>query len=177
MKTTLVSLVLATLHLNLFAGSPAAEDFVAHEWGTFTSVQGADGVPLEWNPLVTSELPQFVYDPSKPSGEPRRHISLYGAKSAFRSLQRMETPVIYFYSSRERSVDVTVKFPQGFITEWFPQARDIGPSWVEPRLKRKISDITSDNATAPNTTIGNALCTPRLLLIAPRRATLYMLTD
>ena len=134
MKTTLVSLALAILQLNLFAANPAAEDFVAHEWGTFTSVQGADGVPLEWNPLVNSELPQFVYDPSKPSGQPRRHISLYGGgKSAFRTLQRMETPVIYFYSAQERSVDVTVKFPQGFITEWFPQARDIGPSWVEPR--------------------------------------------
>src|SRR5262249_14485518 len=58
---------------------------------------------------------------------------LLGPKTAFRTLQRMETPVIYFYSGKERQVDVTVKFPQGLITEWFPQARDIGPSSVNPR--------------------------------------------
>ena len=121
------------VQLHVFAGSQAAEDFVAHEWGTFTSVQGADGLQLEWNPLITTELPNFVYDVRKPSGDPRRHISLFGSKSAFRTLQRMETPVIYFYSAQERTVDVTVKFPQGVVTEWFPQARDIGPSWVEPR--------------------------------------------
>ena len=36
-------------------------DFVAHEWGTFTSVQGADGVQFDWNPFVAPELPKFVY--------------------------------------------------------------------------------------------------------------------
>src|ERR1051326_7500271 len=35
---------------------------VAHEWGTFTSVQGGDGVLLDWRPLETSRLPGFVYD-------------------------------------------------------------------------------------------------------------------
>jgi hypothetical protein len=33
----------------------------------------------------------------------------------------METPVIYFYSDQQRTVDVAVKFPQGIITEWYPQ--------------------------------------------------------
>ncbi len=36
--------------------------FTAHEWGTFTSVQGADGVLLDWRPLETSRLRKFVYD-------------------------------------------------------------------------------------------------------------------
>src|SRR5689334_4732233 len=36
--------------------------FVAHEWGTFTSVQGSDGRLLDWRPLQTSQLPHFVYD-------------------------------------------------------------------------------------------------------------------
>ena len=40
----------------------------------------------------------------------------------------METPVIYFYSDHERTVDVSVDFPQGTITEWYPQesAADVG---------------------------------------------------
>src|SRR6266704_3580332 len=132
MNTKLFTLAFLATQLHVFAGSAPADDFVAHEWGTFTSVQGADGIQLEWNPLITTELPGFVYDAKKPSGDPHRHITALGPKSAFRTLQRMETPVIYFYSGQERSVDVSVNFPQGLITEWFPQARDVGPSWFAP---------------------------------------------
>jgi len=42
----------------------------------------------------------------------------------------METPVIYFYADEEQTVDVAVDFPKGLITEWYPQARQIGPSTV-----------------------------------------------
>ena len=35
----------------------------------------------------------------------------------------METPVIYFYSDREQTVNVRVRFPHGLITEWYPQGR------------------------------------------------------
>ena len=34
----------------------------------------------------------------------------------------METPVIYFYSQRERVADVRVLFRGGNVTEWYPQA-------------------------------------------------------
>jgi hypothetical protein len=34
----------------------------------------------------------------------------------------METPVIYFYTKKETDVDVSVGFPRGEITEWYPQA-------------------------------------------------------
>jgi hypothetical protein len=37
----------------------AAPPFVAHEWGTFTSVSGSDGVMLDWRPLIgADELPK-----------------------------------------------------------------------------------------------------------------------
>ena len=110
------------MHARLFAGDSSGQDLVAHEWGTFTSVQGADGVQLEWNPLVTTELPKFVYDCGRPNGNSRAaRFADYSGKGAFVTLQRMETPVIYFYSGREQDVDVAVKFPQGIVTEWFPQ--------------------------------------------------------
>jgi hypothetical protein len=48
-------------------------------------------------------------------------------KSGFRTLQRMETPVIYFYSASAVDVNVAVKFPQGVITEWYPQAKPLPP--------------------------------------------------
>src|SRR2546422_11322872 len=106
MKTKLVALVLIATQWQVIASS-GPEDFTAHEWGTFTSVQGADGIQLEWNPLVTAELPGFVYDRNKPSAALRGRLGpVYGGKDRMLTRQRMETPVIYFYSDRERTVDV-----------------------------------------------------------------------
>ncbi|MDR3456332.1 MAG: hypothetical protein P4N60_02710 [Verrucomicrobiae bacterium] len=106
----------------------AQSDYIVHEWGTFTSVQGGDGELLPWRPLQTSELPGFVYNWNRP-GLNRMHAgSVPGFKNALVTLQRMETPVIYFYSSRDMNADVSVAFPQGVITEWYPQATQIGPS-------------------------------------------------
>jgi hypothetical protein len=33
---------------------------IVHEWGTFTNFAGADGVQLDFRPLVDNELPPFV---------------------------------------------------------------------------------------------------------------------
>src|SRR6185503_2576525 len=54
--------VLATVATRLIGADKPSKDYVAHEWGTFTSVQGSDGVLLEWQPLETSPLPKFVYN-------------------------------------------------------------------------------------------------------------------
>ena len=105
------------------AAAPAA-DFIAHEWGTFTSVQGADGVQFEWNPFVAPELPKFVYNVTNPTGRANPLVLpsfTFPGKTGITSRQRMETPVIYFYSEKERSVDVDVQFNGGRITEWYPQ--------------------------------------------------------
>jgi hypothetical protein len=40
-----------------------------------------------------------------------------------RATVRMETPVVYFYSSVPATVDVRVDFPRGLMTEWFPHAQ------------------------------------------------------
>ena len=110
------------------AANPAnAADFTVHEWGTFTSVQGGDGELLPWRPLQTSDLPDFVHDWTKP-GLNRFSLGMLANKGLMVTLQRMETPVIYFHSSESMSVDVSVAFPKGTITEWYPQAAQIGPS-------------------------------------------------
>src|SRR6266516_1282212 len=106
------------------------EGFVAHEWGTFTSVQGGDGVLLDWRPLETSKLPKFVYDWKNPGLNRRQGGQMPMQKQALLTLQRMETPVIYFYAEQKQNVDVSVDFPKGLITEWYPQASQIGPSYV-----------------------------------------------
>jgi hypothetical protein len=89
---------------------------VAHEWGTFTSVAGRDGNPVSWLPLSgASDLPCFVH-----------RIGGRSPKLAS-GLVRMETPVLYFYSSRPAVLSVKVDFPRGLITEWYPQATSIRP--------------------------------------------------
>lgn len=126
MKTILFSLVAAVAAFRLLASPGATGDYVAHEWGTFTSVQGADGRQLEWNPLTVSELPEFVYDMLETRGTTRAGgPTVFLAKTAFSTLQRMETPVIYFYADQPQTVNVDVRFPQGLVTEWYPQARPL----------------------------------------------------
>jgi hypothetical protein len=109
-------------------GDNAPTNYTVHEWGTFTSVQGGDGQLLTWRPWQTSELPGFVYDWSKPGLN--RGGQQTGFKGSLITLQRMETPVMYFYADQPMSVDVNVAFPQGFITEWYPQTTEIGPTYA-----------------------------------------------
>lgn len=94
-------------------------DLRVHEWGTFTSMAGHDGNAVEWTPLGgPSDLPCFVTILNP------RSIKLGRAGiGAIAATVRMETPVLYFYASHEQSVRVSVRFRQGLITEWFPQAR------------------------------------------------------
>jgi hypothetical protein len=95
---------------------PGSENLTVHEWGTFTSVAGDQGQAVEWLPLATeSDLPCFV------------NQSKAGLKDYLFGTVRMETPVIYFYASREMKVNVTVGFPKGWITEWYPQAKLTSP--------------------------------------------------
>src|ERR1051325_1353026 len=115
-----------------FAGSSDSNKFIVHEWGTFTSFAGSDGISLEFRPLVTSDLPAFVYDRVKQANLFNARFdagdrSIYTTKSSVRSLQRMETPVTYFYTDRERVVDVTVGFPKGLLTEFYPPVRMMFP--------------------------------------------------
>jgi len=123
MKTKLLFAVLITSLSLITARSGSGTDgLVAHEWGTFTSVQGADGIQFEWNPLSVSELPRFVYNRMRPEGDVTAdQLAVLSLKGRLQARQRMETPVIYFYSDRERTLDVQVDFPGGTITEWYPQ--------------------------------------------------------
>ena len=39
---------------------------IVHEWGTFTSFSGSDGIQLEFRPNVDHELPGFVETRAQP---------------------------------------------------------------------------------------------------------------
>ena len=139
---------LAAFGLLALADTSPKKGLVVHEWGTFTSIQGGDGNLLSWRPLVTAELPGFVYDWSHPGlgrihGAQIQGGQAFITKSGMVTLQRMETPVVYFYSDKAMTADLSVQFPRGQITEWYPQAGEIGPSVVPPsqRLTRLDSLI------------------------------------
>jgi hypothetical protein len=128
MTTTFLPGLLAVTIGALNAGAQT-NGLIVHEWGTFTSFQGSDGNLMEWKPLETSKLPSFVYNWTNDSlGRLSPDPAMLYGKGVLLSLQRMETPVIYFYSDKDRTVDVSVHFPLGRITEWFPQADQIGPA-------------------------------------------------
>lgn len=101
---------------------PVYAGLTVHEWGTFTSIAGSDGQAVEWSPLAeqrtgSTDLPGFV-----------EHFRTPQFKLGLRGTTRMETPVLYFYDSREESVSVEVSFAKGLITEWYPRASRVGPS-------------------------------------------------
>jgi len=96
---------------------PAADDLTVHEWGTFTSIADRDGKPVSWNALDgIYDLPDFIE-------------TLHGAnfKAGLRGTIRMETPVLYFYSSVPTTASVHVGFSNGVITEWYPHASHVEP--------------------------------------------------
>ena len=152
MKTHLLLIGAGILALQFTTTASEPADYVAHEWGTFTSVQGADGVQFDWNPLVITELPAFVHDRNRPRRNGTPGLAILASKTAFVARQRLETPVIYFYSKKERSVDVSVKFPEGNVTEWYPQQNPL-PAAIkkagEPAARWDKVRVLASGAKAP----------------------------
>src|SRR5580765_2955669 len=88
-------------HSSNSASQKGADRLVVHEWGTFTSIAGKDGVSLEWRPLNgASDLPKFVHSIQQ-IHQGLRHAD---TKATLEAYVRMETPVIYFYPTREMDV-------------------------------------------------------------------------
>lgn len=144
-STRLAAFSLALLSLVIVAGTSLfsahaaragdVDGLLVHEWGTFTSVAALDGRALVWRPLsFESDLPSFVYSIDK--GHAWRGLR-YPSKSGMAVTVRMETPVIYFYAKEETAITVKVGFPNGRITEWYPQARSAGRGnidWGEVKI-------------------------------------------
>lgn len=90
-----------------------------HEWGTFTSISGSDGILLNGLHHEEERLPFFVHalsgmqnrGPSMTKGwmRPVRNVTI-----------KMETPVIYFYSDKAMQARVEVGFKGGSISQWYP---------------------------------------------------------
>ena len=151
------------------AAGPA--DLVAHEWGTFTSLQGSNGKVIEGLQHEEEGLPSFVYsrnrvypDDARPLAQmslasasfaidppddtqtrpqpqpqpqpwprPRPCVHCKGMENLIEnnrmaSVTQLETPVIYFCTAHPQRVNVNVEFPQGVISQWYPNAESFRPN-------------------------------------------------
>src|SRR6187431_1403377 len=120
----------------LLLSAAAASAYSLHEWGTFTTVAGSDGVLLTGLQREEDALPTFVHThfgfengqptsvekltsvmkaqgypafPSKMKGLGKRPVSGVTVK--------METPVIYFHSQESFRAKVKVGFQGGTISQ------------------------------------------------------------
>ena len=130
----LAALLTCALFAATAANAPAPGhdpgSFSVHEWGTFTSIAGANGDAVGWTPLNgQDDLPCFV-----------KRLR-FGPKWSLWGTVRMETPVLYFYAPNPVTVDVAVRFKHGAITEWFPEAA-VTPSALpeRPSDTRKLAE-------------------------------------
>lgn len=119
-----------------------------HEWGTFTSLVGSDGKTQNGMYHEDERLPSFVHgfgetqaalpeptpNPGRPLPPPPRcHGKGCFPPDFYRAnvvTQKMETPVLYFYSDEvsDKRMKVNVRFPEGVITETFPAPTDTSPT-------------------------------------------------
>jgi hypothetical protein len=85
------------------------------------------------------DLPPFVVDRVKQAKAVPSLAIAEPPPPAFTG--KMETPVTYFYSPTARSVNVSVRFPTGLLTQWYPYVTRMAPVMfqsptgpIEPQL-------------------------------------------
>jgi hypothetical protein len=149
-KILIASMVAAAVATSALAAdkNKSGKPFVVHEWGTFLSVQGSDGVSL--GGMVDSDevLPGFVES--------------MGPASYQRAMMytKMETPVTYFYSDRPRTVQVHIDMPRGLLTHWYPLVRRYGPRPSDQEIKQQKSFIEWTNVELLPAVTGERLLSP-----------------
>jgi hypothetical protein len=114
--------------------------YVVHEWGTNTIVVGSDGGMLPGLQHEEEGLPAFVYDRVRAG-------AIGGAGSVISFDCKLETPITYFYSPTPRSVKVSVDFPGGIFTQWYPAVDAFYPLVAHPCSDpRSVADPYLDPA-------------------------------
>ncbi len=112
-------------------GGSAPTGLIAHEWGTFTSVQSSLGETMVGLAHEDEPLPLFVY-----GRDDYAQGACMGCAKQLEFLpsgvtQKLETPVIYFYGD-VAGVSVKVDFPKGIVSQWYPSAASFAPA-VDPK--------------------------------------------
>ncbi|HEY2407919.1 MAG TPA: hypothetical protein VGI10_18050 [Polyangiaceae bacterium] len=109
--------------LGLGGGDASNIELTVQEWGTFTSMQGPDGVDLGGLHHEDEALPSWVNRRNFNS-----QLDYYFEQLPSEPLQQLETPVLYFYTAQPASVHVEVHFNQGIVGQWYPDATSFAPA-------------------------------------------------
>ena len=120
--------------------------FVVHEWGTNTIVVGTDGSLQLGLHHEEEDLPSFVAD--------RMKATKLGAPVEV----KMETPVTYFYSPSPIAAQVSVQFPQGIFTQWYPHAASFYPLLL-PATPNGSGSGVADPILDPSYPFQSSMCT------------------
>ncbi len=96
--------------------------FIVHEWGTDTIVVGSNGHPQRGLHHEEEDLPAFVYD----------RVGAGQLEGSTAVIVKMETPVTYFYSDAPLGAKVSVGFPEGVFTQWYPAVSQFTPAITAP---------------------------------------------
>lgn len=162
MVTRCNSLVLAAIAV-VFAAcfmpslSLAGDRLIVHEWGTFTSLQDEHGQELPGINTDDEPVPEFVHNLNpfllsspvlsslhwqyRMKGAPRVHPFV---------TMRLETPVIYCYPPATwpagTSLDVSVQFRGGWLTEFYPRAEASAPGLKEGQFN--FGELTSETTSS-----------------------------
>jgi hypothetical protein len=130
LRMFVVAGLLAVGMRGLIASTQSPASLTVHEWGTFTSIAGPDGQAMQWLPLGgPTDLPCFVQTYQNRQvkalipADAGPLLDYEQARAGLRGTVRMETPVLYFYADRETTASVSVSFPQGLFTEFYPSAQ------------------------------------------------------
>ena len=119
--------IVATVLLSAPSITSDPVELVVHEWGTFTSMQGSDGVPLAGLNHEEEPLPEFVH---AIDGFTAIDTNMALKKGIGRPILgctvKMETPVTYFYSPRSLLVHAHVELEHGMLTQWYPAVAEFG---------------------------------------------------
>ena len=138
----------AMMALAIGSVDAAKHPLVVHEWGTFTVLQDPTGTAVPGVNINEEALPDFVHrlasdlvreehelgpflkSPSKASRPPIAR-SKGVARGHQYAIMRMETPIIYFYppGGEELTLDVSVQFRKGWLSEWYPAAKNVSPGY------------------------------------------------
>jgi len=141
--------------LGLVVSLSSGEAYELHEWGTFTTVSGSDGVLLSGLQREEEALPRFVHahfgfeNGQSPSSETFIRLRTthgferfelgrkgLGRRPVSGVTVKMETPVIYFHSNDGFRAQVKVGFEGGTISQWYPE-RSGGETLPEPPAPEK----------------------------------------
>ena len=153
---SMIRAILVSIALVFASAISAHAQLVVHEWGTFTSLQDETSRAIGGINTDDEPVPQFVHraiNLIQPADDPGKGIPPNNPEVTM----RLETPVMYFHlppGIKNQTVDVSVAFNGGWLTEYYPNADAIEPDLTSGDSIRNLTSNTIGHLRWPAVRIG-----------------------